>query len=151
MAVTIWTDEQIATLAKLWVNHSAKQIAHHFQQAGFPVTRSAVIGRAHRSGLSVDQKDGFERSALGGIRSTSQALKAPRKRAPRVRKPAASRPVVHVVRCVEVNPRHLLQDDLRHGDCRYPYGDGPFTFCANPVFHGSYCEPHHNSTHMAPR
>ena len=43
---------------------------------------------------------------------------------------------------------HLELWQLRSDDCRYPYGDGPFTFCGHPSFNGSsYCEAHFRLTH----
>ena len=45
-----WTDERIATLKKMWKDgHSAADIA---KKLGEGVTRNAVIGKAHRMGLS---------------------------------------------------------------------------------------------------
>ncbi len=33
--------------------------------------------------------------------------------------------------------------DLEEGDCRFPYGDGPYTFCARPRLIGApYCADH---------
>ncbi len=47
------------------------------------------------------------------------------------------------LRCVEIEPRHRSLIDLEPGGCRYPYGDGPFTFCGHPKQDGSsYCTPH---------
>ena len=46
------------------------------------------------------------------------------------------------LRAADVVPLHLNLLDLEHGQCRYPYGDSPFTFCGHPVLHGSYCVPH---------
>jgi GcrA cell cycle regulator len=45
-----WTEERIALLQKLWLQgQTASQIA---EQLGGGVTRNAVIGKAHRLGLS---------------------------------------------------------------------------------------------------
>ena len=44
-----WTEERVATLKSLWQNgYSARQIAERLGG----VTRNAVIGKAHRMGLS---------------------------------------------------------------------------------------------------
>jgi GcrA cell cycle regulator len=55
------------------------------------------------------------------------------------------------LRCVEVDPRHVLLVDLKRGDCRYPYGGDeegePITFCGHPRRKGSsYCTPHFHLT-----
>lgn len=43
-----------------------------------------------------------------------------------------------------VVPLNIDLDDLKNRQCRYPYGDGPFTFCGHPVRDNSpYCEEHH--------
>lgn len=43
-----------------------------------------------------------------------------------------------------VVPLNIEMDHLKHSQCRYPYGDGPFTFCGHPVTEKSpYCEEHH--------
>jgi hypothetical protein len=34
--------------------------------------------------------------------------------------------------------------ELEGGDCRYPFGDGPFLFCGDPAQDkSSYCSGHH--------
>ena len=34
--------------------------------------------------------------------------------------------------------------DLEHGECRWPFGDGPFLFCGDPAQdNSSYCSGHH--------
>lgn len=56
------------------------------------------------------------------------------------------------LRCVEVDPRHLSFAELGPKDCRYPYGDGPFTFCGRPQLDGySYCEGHKFLCWVPPR
>lgn len=40
-----------------------------------------------------------------------------------------------------VSGRQLME--LGPDDCRYPFGEGPFTFCGDPAIIGSsYCELH---------
>lgn len=51
------------------------------------------------------------------------------------------------LRCVEIEPRHLVLIELEVGDCRYPYGGDeegePITFCGHPRREGSsYCTAH---------
>lgn len=44
-----------------------------------------------------------------------------------------------------VVPLNMELDDLKNSQCRYPYGDGPFTFCGHPVKENSpYCDEHHD-------
>lgn len=43
-----------------------------------------------------------------------------------------------------MQPLNLTLDELREDSCRWPYGDGPFTFCGHPKKGGSsYCVTHH--------
>jgi GcrA cell cycle regulator len=111
-------------------------------------SRNAVIGRAKRLGL------------LGPDRSQMTAwvpspLDPPREIRPAEPQwlefhwpPAAlenTKPIK--LRCVEIEPRHLVLVELERGDCRYPYGgdsDGEvISFCGHPQRPGSsYCTPH---------
>jgi len=51
------------------------------------------------------------------------------------------------VRCAEIEPRHLSLGQLERDDCRYPFGDGPFTFCGRLNMDGkSYCPDHFQLT-----
>lgn len=71
---------------------------------------------------------------------------------PRARPEPAPRPVrvrvvppaeVIALRCEEIVPLHVTLMDLQPNGCRYPYGDGPFTFCGHPKLIGaSYCLDH---------
>ena len=46
-------------------------------------------------------------------------------------------------RCAEIEPRHITLEQLEPNDCRYPFGDGPFTFCGLMNVEGrSYCPEH---------
>lgn len=46
-------------------------------------------------------------------------------------------------RDAEIAPLHVGLLDLKPGACRYPYGDGPFTFCGHGTLAGkSYCAAH---------
>lgn len=43
-----------------------------------------------------------------------------------------------------VVPLNIGLEDLKNSQCRYPYGDGPYTFCGHPVKEKSpYCTEHH--------
>jgi hypothetical protein len=57
--------------------------------------------------------------------------------------PPTARAEIIALRCVVVEPQHLLVTDLEEGQCRYPFGEGPFTFCGHAQKDGSsYCRPH---------
>jgi GcrA cell cycle regulator len=121
-------------------------------------SRSAVIGRARRMGLSgPDRPDSLRRSkdGLAHWPKLPPRAKKPRLRQPRERHapefmpktPAFERTDTARLRCVEIVPRHLGLVDLEDGDCRYPYGGDAdreaITFCGHPRRDGSsYCTPH---------
>lgn len=43
-----------------------------------------------------------------------------------------------------VVPLNIDLGDLKNSQCRYPYGEGPYTFCGHPVKEKSpYCADHH--------
>ena len=53
-------------------------------------------------------------------------------------------PVKRAVVKTTVASLNIDLEDLKNRRCRYPYGDGPFTFCGHPVKEKSpYCEEHH--------
>lgn len=89
---------------------------------GIRISRNAAIGKATRIGLP----DRLPQVGFGS-------------------RPKGPRP-----RLADVVPLHASLVDLTYDQCRYPYGDGPFTFCGCPTINGlSYCEPHHRLTHLA--
>jgi GcrA cell cycle regulator len=115
-------------------------------------SRNATISRARRIGLT-----GSDRPAHLP-KPPSKAQQERRKR----RKPSTAvliwpGPLVIEntepvrLRCVEIDPRHLLFMELEDNDCRYPYGgdaeDEVISFCGHPQRTGSsYCTAHFHLT-----
>lgn len=135
-SVEKWPQERVDQLLKLISEgYSAGVIG---QQLG--LTRNAVIGKAHRLGLVV-----------GGSKEPGKTKK--RVARPRVpsQKPQRFRTVdawQAALRAADVVPLHLSLFDIERGQCRYPFGDGPFTFCGCKTLEGSsYCDPHHQLSH----
>jgi GcrA cell cycle regulator len=144
-----WHDDHCAELTQLLATGMIyREIAASLNfKFGTSFSKNAIVGKVQRLGLTAPEKP-----------------KAP----PYVRKPKArraEREVVRIVsansnsnamrvvrsvvleqaklRCVEIVPRDLSLVELEPGDCRYAYGDGPFTFCGHPAQAGSsYCVPH---------
>lgn len=57
---------------------------------------------------------------------------------------AASNPVKKAEVKTTVVPLNIKLEDLKNRECRYPYGEGPYTFCGHPVKdNSSYCTDHH--------
>lgn len=51
-----------------------------------------------------------------------------------------------------MGPLHLTLLELDDNKCRWPFGDGPFTFCGCAVRDESpYCDTHHAIAYVPPR
>jgi len=141
MPSTWWTEDRTEMLKRLWASgsFSFSQIAGQMD-----ITRNAVIGKAHRLG--------FNGRVYGNTKRTPEQIEASKRRKAERRNERRRTERVHMVRptinlealrCVEVVPLHKSLIDLGSNDCRYPYGDGPYTFCGHPQLEGhSYCGPH---------
>lgn len=138
-AVTTWTDHKVDKLKDLYgMGWSCSMIA---ADLGDGITRNAVIGKIHRLGL--ERRGGGSHAVVETGPRYTKARKpaAPSQMAPR--KVVRSSVERENLRCVEIEPRHISLIDLEPGDCRYPFGDGPFTHCGHPKMDGaSYCTPH---------
>jgi GcrA cell cycle regulator len=129
----------------MWRTHSAKDIAISLQERGYCVTRSSIIGVIHRAGLTLEHKS-EERRRRASPPKREQKMKA----VPRlVGASSAGGPLFKTVMipdldlaCADITPRNVPMTDLNKNECRYPYGDGPFTFCGHPTDGGSYCAGH---------
>ena len=148
--MTAWTDERIETLKKLWAEGlSASQIAGRIGG----VSRNAVIGKVSRLKLSGrattsrsrhrSSPDWHKRAVAAKIRATVMALKNVMPKCAFVPVKEESTPM-KVESVDEVKPLHVDLLDLKPDMCRWPYGDGPYTFCGCKTKEGSsYCEFHH--------
>lgn len=139
-----WTDARIEKLAALWKEgYSATQI---ILQLDHPFTRSAILGKINRLGLSgrVDVKphakagnrftnrrpDGFRRKALP--------------RAPIVAKMPIALSPTELVAAIARSDDACSFAQLSNGMCRFPYSDpgaADFAFCGRPA-RGTYCTGH---------
>jgi GcrA cell cycle regulator len=154
---SIWTDELIAELTRFWAEgYSSSIIA---EKLG--ITRNAVVGKINRLDLPTPLVPKTTRIRNTG---TGERKRAPRQAKPRkqviktyqsiravrvngnsdsmrlIMSPVANLPEL---RCVEIDPLLISLEDIRKGECRYPYGDGPFLFCGHVAVEGSsYCKPH---------
>lgn len=60
----------------------------------------------------------------------------------------SSNPVKRIVVETTVVSLNIKLEDLKNSQCRYPYGEGPYTFCGHPVGDNlSYCTEHHKICH----
>jgi GcrA cell cycle regulator len=140
-----WTDERVEQLRKLHADRLSCSMMAIRIGCGF--SRNAIIGKLNRLGLS---------NAFSNVHKDNP-------RPPKQKR--VNRKTIHIVksngnsngyrvmesaetdlqemRCVEVIPRAVSLLELQSRECRFPYGDGPFTFCGHPVLEGrSYCGSH---------
>lgn len=145
-----WSDADVAEVKRLYdAGLSSAGIASELSVTfGRKITRNAVIGILHRK-------------QIGGRVKPKPTPYKPRK--PSTRKINVVRPTAHgsmiVIETsertdkleladVSVDPLNIPFADLKHGDCRYPYGDADFRFCGHAALPGfSYCGPHQRLTH----
>lgn len=126
-----WTDERIALLRELWDKGlSASQIATELGG----VTRNAVIGKAHRMGLS------SRPSPVKGEQTKQAAAVATA--APAAARPAAPRKQVEK----KATKQKVTLLDLTDRMCKWPSGhpgDADFHFCGKTAEAGlPYCAEH---------
>jgi GcrA cell cycle regulator len=133
-----WSEERTATLKKLWLEGlSASQVAR--QLGG--VSRSAVIGKVHRLGITVREVP--TRQRITTVRAPSRI---------QVRRPTRETTAApHVAPRLERTEEDLLPTsgilELGAHSCRWPIGNpegDDFGFCGRPKLtaRGSYCEQH---------
>jgi GcrA cell cycle regulator len=154
-----WNDETIELLKSLWPNQSSSQIA---AQMPFPCSRNMVIGKAHRLGLSIENKTAIHPLTRNTVRQSKQKANGEKNTFIRiVRKNGigmvvADTPVrTFKPRCVEIVPLNIGLLELEPHSCRFPFGgdDGaPITFCGHTKMeNSSYCVPHKDLTTAPPR
>jgi hypothetical protein len=99
-------------------------------------SRSAVGGRCSRLGIRSENKP---LKCLAAV--TKRKPKAPKTARAALRLMPEIAPLEE--RLADVIPLHIALRDLTDANCKWPYGDGPFTFCGCQTFGGGpYCEPH---------
>lgn len=145
--MTDWSDEQDARIANLYGTMSFALITAEIN-AKFETkfTRSAVIGRAFRLGLSKGKKKAplsTARKTKGTVGSFAVGVITRIKRAKQKEATAGDG---YKPKTVEVVSRDIALVDLEPNDCRFACNevDGKHLFCGHPKQPGSsYCETHH--------
>lgn len=153
-----WRDEKICKRVKaLWANHTASQIANKvWIEFQVEISRNSVVGFLHREKLTVEQKSEVHpmtrnngagrprvrRTALG-IGIAVQKINAAVHNINAAKASPKIKAEPFVMACVEVVPLNRTFEELQESECRFVFGDGPFTFCGLPKTEGSsYCAPH---------
>lgn len=156
-----WTDERINTLKKMW--KEGKSAAEIAKTLGKGVTRNAVIGKAHRMGLSGRpspiKKPAPPKKEAAKAKEKPQA--APKAAAPAPKKTAAapaaksqpvppSREAAEELKKMEREAPQIgggvALIDLTERMCKWPIGDprdADFSFCGRGIRVGTpYCAEH---------
>jgi GcrA cell cycle regulator len=146
--VSIWPDYHVDALktnfaAGMSFAENAADLNSRFRTS---YSRNAAIGKAKRIGLTQADKP----KVASKPRNTSPKPwdeEGIHKRTYYRRKAKDSEPTkpdLITLRCVEVIPLDLdLAAVVERDGCRWPYGDGSYTFCGHPKLNGfSYCGPH---------
>lgn len=140
-----WTQDRTERLKRLWLNGlSASQLARKLGG----VSRSAVLGKLHRLGLT--GRGGAPRPL---VRKVASGPTTTRKAAPTQSRAAAR---VAVSKPSPAEPG-LVRDlaALGPGDCRWPIGDPAspdFSFCGRPTLRSEpYCPGHDRAAHARRR
>ncbi len=134
MTASAWTRDRIERLTKLWnEGKTAEQVA---RELGDGISRSAVLGKIYRMGLSD-----------GRVSPPTKTAAPPRARTtpkpPRVRSASVSSSGAGCDRLQETGRASLLTVS-RH-QCRWPIGDPrspAFSFCGRSTVRGAYCAAH---------
>lgn len=135
MAASVWTQDRIDRLRILWLEgQTAEQIA---RTLGAGITRSAVLGKVHRLGLSTGRPAVPVKPAVRPrpVRPT------PRGRPVKVPTPTAT--ATEEIGLEGSGLATLLSVGLN--DCRWPMGDPRaegFSLCGRQAVRGAYCACH---------
>ncbi len=134
-----WTDERIDLLRDLYQHGSIAWVARQLnQRTGSTFNRNAVIGKMTRLNL--------HRTPVESQRATR--IRNKKAKAPKIvwKPPAVAAPLPLPKPQEPPLPfLGLSLFDLKDNQCRYPEGDGPFFFCAQPTVDDNtpYCLFHY--------
>ncbi|RZJ41740.1 MAG: GcrA cell cycle regulator [Brevundimonas sp.] len=150
MTASAWTPDRVARLKALWgEGRSATEIA---RALGHGISRSAVLGKVYRLGLSAGRPRRFAPA------TPRQPPARGRRAGPRV-KAADAPPVTPAApvrrrdeRAWDLPSGGLDLLALRRGQCRWPHGDPEtgLSFCGRPVARGAFCGGHAEVAYRAP-
>ena len=131
-----WTYERIEILKKLWEEGlTASRIAAELGD----VTRNAVIGKAHRLGLSGRMISKSSSSGISIIRKKRVNI-------------SQSQKVIDIAPIIDEPMNPTVFQDIRDGLCRWPLGepeDINFKFCGRNTKEGIvYCQSHYKQAYQ---
>lgn len=139
-----WTDEQVEELKRLW----SEGLTTGEIGKTLGVSKNAVVGKAHRLGLTgrpspIRRADGDANATATA--QTAPAVKKEAKKAGTTPKSGTKKATVQKEKVVTVN-------DLTNTSCRWPVGDPKspdFHFCGKEALSGKpYCLEHCNEAYV---
>lgn len=131
----VWTDDTVERLTKLWAEGYSESTVG--QMLG--LSRGQVSGKLARLNLPTPER---KLSRAGAPRSARKAESAPKRK-----KSLFEMFVPRPEHDMAEKALHIAFLDLQPHHCRYPYGNGPYTFCGHPQVAGSsYCDDHKTFT-----
>lgn len=138
-----WTGERIALLKKLWADGlSVSQVAVELRH----VTRAAVCGMVHRLKLPARRTTSSGRPGRKPRGDGGRLSRKVAKLDPARKRLADGALVPHLPPEPDPPPvgaLHIALGELESHHCRWPFGDGPFTFCGHmKAGDGPYCAYH---------
>jgi len=163
-----WTDDRVATLTKMWKDgRSAAEIAKELGG----VTRNAVIGKAHRLGLSgraspiKKKKETAKKTATKTAAKKTTKTTKKKAAAKAEEKPEASakqqKMVTDAIKAAAAEEPSKAKEggitllELTERVCKWPIGDpqeSDFHFCGMPSMNSlPYCEEHAAMAYQTPR
>jgi GcrA cell cycle regulator len=151
-----WTQDREELLRKLYLEGlSASVIAARISCTGFPVTRNAIIGKAHRLGLNGHQPRTSRGTRIRKRKPTAQKpprYSEQRKSAKLFLEAEPFTPGPELV--IPLHERKTIAT-LAENDCRWPIGDpqhADFHFCNGTKVPGlAYCEHHCRRAYQPPQ
>lgn len=141
MTATAWTDERIGRLKTLWLEGRTAEFIS--RDLGCGVSRSAVLGKVHRLGLSAGRV--AQTPKTSGARPKPKTKPKPKGASPTSQaRPDAALPASGTPPLGRgCGARTILS--VRRSDCRWPFGDPlrpGFSLCGCPVTRGAFCAEH---------
>ncbi len=140
-----WTDERVKQLCEL---HASNLTFAEIAEA-IGMTRNACIGKAQRIGLpsraeelTVEQRFAKSQAKLAALRAR-RAIEREKRQKQRAANPHVKFYRPKTESDLSEKALHLEFEQLESRHCRFPYGEGPYTYCGHPkLANTSYCEAH---------
>ena len=131
-----WTYERVEKLKQLWdEGHTASRIAAELGE----VTRNAVIGKAHRLGLSGRMASKKSTGGITIIRKKKVNLYKNQK-------------IIDISPTIDEPMNPTMFNDIKDGLCRWPLGEPDeidFKFCGRSTKEGIvYCQAHYKQAYQ---